>query len=29
LRLPYRRQEGATCRASSTSSSSPTIPSSR
>jgi hypothetical protein len=29
LRPPYRRQEGATCRASSTSSSSPTIPSSR
>jgi hypothetical protein len=29
LRLPYRRQEGATCHASSTSSSSPTIPSSR
>ena len=29
LRLPYRRQEGASCRASSTSSSSPTIPSSR
>jgi hypothetical protein len=29
LRLPYRRQEGAPCRASSTSSSSPTIPSSR
>jgi hypothetical protein len=29
LRFPYRRQEGATCRASSTSSSSPTIPSSR
>jgi hypothetical protein len=29
LRLPNRRQEGATCRASSTSSSSPTIPSSR
>jgi hypothetical protein len=29
LRLPYRRQEGATCRASSTSSSSRTIPSSR
>jgi hypothetical protein len=29
LRLPSRRQEGATCRASSTSSSSPTIPSSR
>ena len=28
LRLPYRRQEGASCRASSTSSSSPTTPSS-
>jgi hypothetical protein len=29
LRFPYRRQEGPSCRASSTSSSSPTIPSSR